>query len=257
MIDEAVFEKMNKDLSGYLFSQREESFVHATLSQEMSRFQFVKTGDIDGLKRFLKWHDKNAVLPTLSDDPVQSERYLFVSLITTCCRVCIEAGMPSDESYGLSDLYIRRVDKVKTVEEVNVLAETMLFDYCLRMKELLGRKREYSPKITACINYISNHLHDRITVKELADELEMNVSWLSVSFASEVGIPVSDYIRDQKLEAAKYLLAYNDYSCTDIAEYLGFSSASHFSAAFLKYEGVKPTEYRKQNFQKEFSKLLN
>ncbi|WP_196812517.1 helix-turn-helix transcriptional regulator [Butyrivibrio sp. XPD2002] len=89
--------------------------------------------------------------------------------------------------------------------------------------------KEYSPMIFQCMDYIENHLHDRITVQMLADEHEMNASWLSTVFAKEVGMSVSDYIRHKKLTAAKYLLSYNEYSCTDIAEYLGFAGESHFS----------------------------
>ena len=50
----------------------------------------------------------------------------------------------------------------------------------------------------------------------------MNSSWLSTVFKKEVGISVSEYIKEKKINAAKYLLTFNEYSCTDIAEYEAF-----------------------------------
>jgi YesN/AraC family two-component response regulator len=105
------------------------------------------------------------------------------------------------------------------------------------------------------MEYIENHMHNRITIKIIADEIEMNASWLSTVFAKEVGLSVSDYIRQKKLTAAKHLLSYNEYSCTDIAEYLGFANESHFSALFKKYEGVTPKEYRKKTHNKTFTSM--
>ncbi len=249
-----TFKKMDRCLENYLFMQREESFVHATLNEELSGMRCVSLGDIEGTKKYIK-SAKEARYPSLSDDPVQSEKYLFVASITTCCRMCIEKGMPSDESYGLSDLYIRKADKLTDAAAVEALKGTMLLDYAMRMKDYRKEYREYSPKIIAAMNYISNHLHDRITVRMVADELEMNASWLSTCFAKETGLPLSEYIRNRKLEAAKYLLAFNDYSCTDIAEYLGFSGESHFSSLFTAYEGCSPREYKKKNYRKQISQM--
>lgn len=163
--------------------------------------------------------------------------------------------MPPSESYGLSDLYIQRTDQCMTVEDVEELYGTMMRDYARRMKEYKEKRRELSPKIILCINYIQHHLHERVTVADIADELEMNASYLSTLFARETGLSVSEYIRRQKLSAAKHLLRYKEYSCTEIAEYLGFSGESHFSALFTKQEGVSPKEYRKQEYQKHFEKM--
>ena len=251
---ELTHRKMNAALSDYLFQQREENYVHATLSQEMALFSLIKNGDVKALLHHLVLH-RNQQFPKLSISPVQQQRYLFVSGITTCCRFCIEGGMPSDEAYGLSDLYILKMDSLNTVDEIKILYEDMLLDYAERMEGYHAGFREYSPKIQHCMDYIENHLHDRITIKTLASELDLSESWLSTSFASEVGSSVSEYIRHKKLEAAKHLLSFNEYSCTDIAEYLGFSGASHFSALFRKYEGMTPKEYRKRTYNKMMASL--
>ena len=251
-----LFEKMEKTLNEYLFRQREENFEHASYSEEMSTMEPVKNGDLRAVARVIKDH-KNFQLPQLSSSPLLSRKFLFVADVTICCRFCIEGGMPPEESYGLSDLYIRKTDECRTEEDVDELYGAMMMDYARRMNGYRKKSRDYSPKVLLAINYIQNHLHDRILVSDIAAELEMNVSYLSTLFAKETGMPISAFIREQKLDVAKHLLAYKEYSCTDIAEYLGFAGESHFSALFQKQEGISPKEYRMQQYQKHFEKSLN
>lgn len=248
---ELLMEKMERSLQEYLFKQREENFEHATYSEEMSTIQPVKDGDLKAVARIIKQH-KDFKLPSLSSSPLLSRKFLFVADVTICCRFCIEGGMPPSESYGLSDIYIRKTDQCRTEDDVEELYGMMMMDYARRMNAYRKKRRELSPKVILCLNYIQNHLHDRITVADIANELEMNTSYLSTLFAKETGISVSAYIRAQKINAAKHLLEYNEYSCTDIAEYLGFSGESHFSAVFTKQEGISPKEYRRREYEKHF-----
>ncbi len=256
MIDEKVHKQMDRTLNEYIFRQREENFEHATYSEELSTVQPVKDGDEKAVERIIRRH-RTLPFPELSDSPVQSRKYLIVCDITVICRFCMEGGMPPEESYGLSDLYIRKVDQCRTWDEVEEMYATMMRDYTRRMKEYRTKRRDLSPKILLCINYIQNHLHDRITVACLAEELEMNASYLSTLFAKEMGLSVSAFIRAQKIDAAKHLLSYTEYSSTEIAEYLGFSGESHFSALFTKHEGVSPKEYRRREYQKHFEAVVN
>ncbi|MCR5331824.1 MAG: helix-turn-helix domain-containing protein [Lachnospiraceae bacterium] len=248
-----LFQKMDQSLNEYLFRQREENFRHATYSEEMSSIQPVKDGNLKAVEKVIKAH-KSQEFSQLSASPLLSHKFLFVADVTVCCRFCIEGGMPPSESYGLSDLYIQKTDQCQTVDDVEELYGTMMMDYARRMKKYKEKRRELSPKIILCINYIQNHLHDRITVADIAGELEMNASYLSTLFSKETGLSVSEYIRRQKISAAKHLLQYKEYSCTEIAEYLGFSGESHFSALFAKQEGISPKEYRKQEYQKHFER---
>jgi AraC-like DNA-binding protein len=64
-----------------------------------------------------------------------------------------------------------------------------------------------------------------------------------------MGISLSKYIQDLKIEKAKNLLQYSDYSIVDIANYLSFSSQSHFIQVFQKKTGFTPHRYRTQFFR--------
>ena len=67
---------------------------------------------------------------------------------------------------------------------------------------------------------------------------------ISRLFKEELGISPSDYIRNVKLDKAKNLLRFSDYSIIEISNYLSFSSQSHFSKLFFEDTGMTPKKYR-------------
>ena len=70
---------------------------------------------------------------------------------------------------------------------------------------------------------------------------------LAAKFKKETGMTLTDFILKEKIEEAKRLLRYSDRSLALIAEYLGFSSQSHFSKTFKKYVNTTPKEYREKH----------
>ena len=63
-----------------------------------------------------------------------------------------------------------------------------------------------------------------------------------------MGITLSRYIRNQKIDVACSMLRHLDESSLSIANYLGFSSQSHFIQVFKKTTGMTPEEYRRKNY---------
>ena len=60
----------------------------------------------------------------------------------------------------------------------------------------------------------------------------------------ELGISISDFIREKKIEKAQNPLRYCDFSLIEISAYLSFSSQSHFIQSFKKLVGMTPKKYR-------------
>jgi AraC-like DNA-binding protein len=67
-----------------------------------------------------------------------------------------------------------------------------------------------------------------------------------------MGITLSRYIRDQKINVACNMLRHLDESSLTIANYLGFSSQSHFIQVFKKSTGMTPEEYRRKNYHQSW-----
>ena len=164
-------------------------------------------------------------------------------------RYCIEGGIDFSLAYTLSDYYILAGDNCKSIEELSTLHSSMIIDYTNRMNSLHHTKL-YSKHISDSIDYIYNHLHTRITVATLADHIGLSPAYLSRLFKEETDMSISEYIRRKKLETAKSMLAYSDYSLSNISSILAFPSHSYFTETFRKAFKLTPSEYRSKNYKR-------
>lgn len=246
----SVNRQIAESLERLTFEHREADFRHHTYDEDMHQYELVKRGDLRALEVGRRMFEGPST-GSLSDDPVKNYKYLFVASITLACRFCIEGGMPVEDAFNLSDLYIRQADRCGTVDEIFRLHDVMFRDYTTRMQGI-QRRDVYSLPVHRCLDYIDRHLRQPLTVDLLAKELGLSNSYVSIVFKREVGVPVSEYIRRKRVDTARILLQYTEFSCLEIAEYLCFSSDSHFSRVFRSYTGQTPTEYRRLNFRKHW-----
>lgn len=235
----------NRELNYRMYLHREENFVRTDIVSEFSRYDDIKNGNVDKVRSNFETIRKNFYQGkgTLSDNPVRNNIYHLVVSAGIIARVCVDAGLPHDEAYTLSDIYIRRADVAKTPEEVIELIGEMQLDFASRMQSVKSSGK-LSVHIRHAINYIYNHLNEPITVAELADNVGLNVTYFSKLFAYEVGMPAKAFIRKIKTETAANMLEDTSNSLSDIAVSFNFSSQSAFCAAFKKQFGITPTEYR-------------
>lgn len=229
------------------FVSRENGWRHHTHAEDMYQYELVQAGDLKAIEESRKMF--NSDLPGhLSDDPVRNIKYRFITSATLACRAAIGGGMDTERAYNISDLYIQKVDLLTTQEEIRNLHIDMITFYTKEMASL-DKKRVYSKPVILCMDYIYNHLHEPISVQELAEKVNLSGSYLSTLFKKEAGCSISEYILSKRMEAARNMLKYSDYSYAEISAILAFSSQSHFIRTFKKETGYTPKEYRDKFFQ--------
>lgn len=243
-----------KELGSLMALQREDGKHHKTYEDELKFYELVKNGDLDAIRSYSKLYltDDQKDYGKLSPNPIRNLTYHLVILAAMLTRFSVEGGMPEETAYSLSDLYIRAVDRLHTSKEIQALHQKMILDYTTRMHEI--KKQNYYPKtIVLCIDYINDHLNERITVKELASLTNKNASYLCKLFKKETGHSVSSYITNTKILAAMEQLRYTDLSCLEIASDFGFASQSHFTKVFHQITGLTPHAYRNKYFRSNFT----
>jgi AraC-like DNA-binding protein len=85
------------------------------------------------------------------------------------------------------------------------------------------------------------------TVAELAIEAALSRSAFFARFGRTVGLPPMEYLLAWRMALAKRLLRERELSLDQVAERVGYGSASTFSIAFSRYAGVPPARYARQN----------
>ena len=196
------------------FIQHEISRAHRPIEDEFNFYIAVSEGSIETVTENLSsrtFTNPNG-MGILSENPLQNIRYHFVITSAIITRCCVDKGMEQERAYSLSDFYIRKMDKCKSIPEIEDIHSNMCLDFCNRMLAL-KKSQILSKPIVLCMDYIYSHIHSRITLKQLASHVKLSESYLS------------------------------------IANYLAFSSQSHFIQVFKKYEGITPAKYRDKYFR--------
>ena len=226
------------------FLHREEEEARAPYMPELDFYSAIKNGDMDKVMYYCKEPlDQKEGLGILSENALQNIKYHFVITAAMITRYCIEGGMDFAAAYNLSDYYIMKADKCLTVREVSDLNTKMCMDYTKKM-QMQRKQKVFSRHVSECVDYIYDHLHTRITVCVLAEHVQLSQAYLSRVFKQEMGMSISEYIQFKKLETAKRMLSYSDYSVAEIAAILAFPSHSYFTEVFHKSEGMTPLKYR-------------
>lgn len=90
-------------------------------------------------------------------------------------------------------------------------------------------------------------MHARIdrswTVTQLAKAAALSRSTFFERFTSTVGVAPMEYLLSWRMEIAKDLLRCDDLSISEVAERIGYGSASAFSVAFNRHVGQSPSRY--------------
>jgi AraC-like DNA-binding protein len=81
------------------------------------------------------------------------------------------------------------------------------------------------------------------TVEQLAKKATLSRSAFYDRFARAVGLPPMEYLLAWRMALAKDLLRHHDFALAEVAERVGYGSASAFSTAFSRYVGQPPSRY--------------
>ena len=71
------------------------------------------------------------------------------------------------------------------------------------------------------------------------------MSYFSTLFKSETNQNFVEYLSEVRMEKAKVLLKETTLGIAAVCEAVGYSDLKYFTKSFIKYTGIKPTEYRK------------
>ena len=101
------------------------------------------------------------------------------------------------------------------------------------------------------LRLIEKYYKEDISLETMAEELNLSVRQTSRIIRSTTGHTLGELITERRMSEAKNLLRENGLTVSEISARVGYSSPSCFYAAFKKYYGVLPKEYRNINNEKE------
>ena len=167
-----------------------------------------------------------------------------LSMLNVYCHIAL-LGTNIHPSHILK-LFIslrNKIDNLSVRESIANMPNDICHKYCLLVKNYAFP--EYSKTIRAVINYIDLHLDEELTLALLADKFKKNATSLSSSFSKEVGLNITNYIHQAKINEAIRYFNTTKMSISEVALAVGFQDFAYFSRLFHKQVGCSPREYCK------------
>lgn len=114
---------------------------------------------------------------------------------------------------------------------------------------LLGGVREPTRLLSGLSNhelrrvttYIDENLHEDLSLAVLANVVGMSLSHFKTLFKRATGLPVHEYVIQQRVQRAKELLLHSTLPASQIALQVGFADQSHMARLMRRVLGVTPT----------------
>lgn len=221
---------------------RELRYTHHPYYLEKKINSAIKNLDIDSIFQYMS-DINNYPLPDLcKDNYVRSFKNHIIIECAMFSRMAIEVGVDSEISFTLGDTLIQKLETLSDVDKIKVFCKEMYHKFYKVIKKYSFNN--YSYTLIKAIKFIHQNINSDISLNTVAKNISVNPCHLSTLFKKEIGKSYTDYINEQKIEEAKYLLTYSKLSILDIALYLNYNSQSYFTQVFKKIEGITPKMYR-------------
>ncbi len=98
-------------------------------------------------------------------------------------------------------------------------------------------------KIKQAKEIVIEQMNNPPGLHELAKMVGLNIKKLKTGFKEFYGLPVFSFLLNYKMELAKKLLQEQQLNVNEIASKLGYSTSSHFIAAFKRKYGITPKQF--------------
>lgn len=108
-----------------------------------------------------------------------------------------------------------------------------------------AQRRTYTiHPLDGILQYLQDHLDQKITVPSLANQYNVSASHFCRLFKKLTGNTLVQYVNRIRIQQSERLLRETDMPVADIGEKVGFSNITHFERVFRKIHKTSPSKYR-------------
>ncbi|WP_010278052.1 helix-turn-helix domain-containing protein [Paenibacillus senegalensis] len=241
-----------------LFEPRRPAAVHTDPNMPPKSNMQEKGAMLAKKIRQLEWHLDSGQKPEFTA--------MFDEVLLEWSRLSAQEGcrpLLAEIRLTLSSMFLSHLNRWDLFAEVadRGLAEPLLNgtelrtweemeEYFIRLAELLFSLKTHEQKdrirqiVHAVNQYVEQHLTEPLSLDLLAEHVYLHPTYLSRLYKQATGMRLSYWIKDQRLQRAKELLANPRYKVHEVAAAVGFESSHYFARVFKKETQLTPQEYR-------------
>lgn len=203
--------------------------------------------EIDRLHKLIIEKDRLKIieyLETLFDKKELSTKNIFdlsVKIFLLIDKISYEFKI--DKNVG-EDSLISNIIKLFNEKSRENIKYFIILEVDNLLKVMNSNTEKFSPVIQQIIRKVKEYYYEELSLKVLANDFNINSSYLGQLFTKEVGMSFSDYLNKEKNSKAKELILNTNMKINDIAKQVGYADTSYFYRKFKKYYGVSPAMLR-------------
>ncbi len=171
-----------------------------------------------------------------------------LSVKNMVCNRCIMVVQQEFEKAGIKPLLVNMGEvqlskelTEKQLENINNRLTGLGFEILNSQKQKLIEK----VKNVLIEKVQSGELEEHFSISDyLSRKLNKEYTQVSRLFSEVEGVTIEQHFILQKIEKVKEWLAYDEFTLSEIAWKLGYSSVAHLSSQFKKVTGLTPTQFK-------------
>lgn len=230
------------ELQRYRMNNSEWDIVHHSYQIERMATSLFINGDEKDIIDLWDNFPKDTI-GKMAHSPLKQEEYTAVLLITLCVRIAIEVGLDEYKAYAINDLYLQKISVATSIEQYRQLTKDGIHMIYISLSDVRNKKSRIAA-IEKAKQYVEANISKKFSLSDIASYAGLSPNRLSAVFSKQENMSLKKYILNERINVAKNMLKYSNDNICIIAEYLCFSSQSHFGKIFKQYTGMTPMAFR-------------
>jgi len=240
-----------KDTFDKLFEEFEYVKRNYNIEEEFSNI--ITRGDTEAARIFTTEEIMVSLPQRATNNSLRNAKTRLTILNTLCNRAAIKGGIDVQQGHQISTNYGIIIENMNSIFSSSKITKEIIITYTQAVKDY--SVTNHSTLIKNTILHIRRNITTKIELSTIADTLYVTKEHLSRQFKRELGMTLTQYIRNLKIIEAKKLLRNTNHSILNIAIMLGFANSSHFSNIFKASTSISPKKYRSEKTTNKKSRI--
>jgi len=218
--------------------------IEAHYVTEREYMNAIKRGNTQEAIHYKKLLSENAAGMWTRKATLQDKKFGLAVNRAMSRIAAYEAGVPAPIIHKITTKESRAIAAANRESQMDEACDTMLKEFCEIIRII--RNEKYSALTQSIIYSVNQHYMDDITIKEIADELNITESYMISQFKKETGQTPATYLRQIRLKNAANLLISTNDEIQKISGCVGIPDANYFVKLFKAEFEMTPGAYRKR-----------
>lgn len=169
--------------------------------------------------------------------------YKVLTQLIDLLQKCIsELGFTTNVLWGSNYKLYHQLDKFNSLDDMETWFKKIYSDLATHILNNSTCDNHHIGKIK---DFIDKSYANDIYLSLIADEVGLNVSYMSRIFKQSTGLTVFEYITQSRINKSKNLLINSVLTVKEIALHVGYNNTQSYIKYFKTYERMTPGKYRK------------